>query len=113
MVTYEELVYESPDEEDNGDDGPAVLQRMAPGEFYFSVGEYDGFTAVTIVPKVFWDREGYLWDLMRGLSHILPPHLSNAMEAVWETERGVDEVREEMSALGFVLNDAIGEPAGD
>lgn len=109
MITYEQLVYE-PDEED-GHDGLAVLQRMSPGEFYFSAAECGGVTAVTIVPRVFWDREGHLWDLMRGLSHILPAHLSNAMEAVWETGLGVDEVREEMAAIGFVLNDDIVGPA--
>lgn len=105
MITYEELEF--------GDDEPEdVFKRMSASEFYFDV-DIDDRTVVIIVPKVFWDKEEYLYDQCRGLDHILPPYITYVNEicdAMWSSSKSLEQTTKDMIELGFVHKPGIGEP---
>lgn len=90
---------------DLDDDNEAYEQlctQSKPGDFYFDVRACDDYTTVSITPKAFFDKNGHCWDQHIDLDHILPSDLEEAMECIWTTDRTADEVKQELSSLGFL-----------
>jgi hypothetical protein len=93
-----------------------LCQNSKPSDFYFDVKAnlgVDGFTMITIVPKLYFDKEGYMWDQSMNLNHILPADLSEAMESCWDSERSAEEVRQDLLARGFEENTKLSALVGE
>lgn len=72
-----------------------------PSDFYFRTDEYDGCAMTTIVAKVFFDKEQCVDDQTANIDHLLPEDFYEIMEATWECDRSVDDVRKDLIARGF------------
>jgi hypothetical protein len=88
-----------------------LCAKSMPSDFYFSVSESDDFTHgyvfISLVPKVFFHKEGYMWDQSMFLDHILPDDFDESMESIWESPRSVEEIRADLLARGFEENEAF------
>jgi hypothetical protein len=96
------------------EDYELLCKNSVPSDFYFSVmreDDNDPFTLVSIVPKLYWEENAYMWDQTMFLDHILPPDLSESMECIYDSDRSVEEVRKDMLARGFLENDAFSKIA--
>lgn len=85
-----------------------LCKNSKPSDFYFAAqkGE-DEFCMVAIVPKLYFNKEGYMWDQSMQIEHLLPDDLSESMESIWENDgdRTVEEIRQDMLRRGFEEND--------
>src|SRR5271154_1291907 len=85
-----------------------LCENSKPSDFYFSVKEglevVGGDTMVAIVPKVYFQKEGCMWDQSMFLEHILPDDLGECMTSCWATDRGAEEVRQDLLTRGFEEN---------
>jgi hypothetical protein len=92
----------------NSDAYKELCEKSTPSDFYFDVKAdlevTGGLTMIAIVPKVYFDKHGYMWDQSMFLDHILPEDLSEAMESCWDTERSAEDVRQDLLASGFQEN---------
>src|SRR5271167_4049365 len=93
------------------------LENSKPSDFYFSVKEglevVGGDTMVAIVPKVYFQKEGCMWDQSMFLEHILPDDLGECMTSCWETERSAEEVRQDLLTRGFEENKKFSKMVGE
>jgi hypothetical protein len=100
-VSWEDPPYNTPEYEE-------LCKNSKPSDFYFDVKAdlevCSGYTMIAIVPKLYFHKEGYMWDQSMNLNHILPDDLSEAMESCWDSERSAEEVRKDLLARGFEEN---------
>lgn len=85
-----------------------LCENSQPSDFYFHVSDdYNepGFTIISIVPKVFFEKEKCMWDQSMYLKNILPEDFGEEMESVWGCERNIEEVRKDLFARGFEENE--------
>lgn len=84
-----------------------LCKQSSPKDFYFSVKQDNHCTYVAVIPKIFFDKNGYMWDQHMDLSHILPEDLGEEMECVWSSLRTEEEVSADMISRGFIENKSI------
>lgn len=94
------------------------VEPLRPSSLYFHVGyawrHYDenyhplkDEVVVTICPCAYFDKYGYVIDTHLGISHLLPPRVAEAAEALFTTEGWtVDDLRKELLTRGFVQGEA-------
>ena len=99
--------------DDEGEDlYDKLCKQSSPADFYFAVSnslsfdpeENDAFTFIALVPKVYFNKEGCMWDQSMNLDHILPEDFGEEMESIWGTSRNIEDVRKDMLARGFEEN---------
>lgn len=95
-----------------------LCQNSKPSDFYFAVHESCdssmGYTYVSIVPKLYFHKYGYMWDQSMFLDHLLPQDLIEAMECIWDAETlSVEDLRKDLLARGFEENEKFSTMASE
>jgi hypothetical protein len=96
----------------NDDTYMKLCENSKPSDFYFvAQKDYEGFVMVAITPKLYFHKNGYMWDQSMQIEHLLPNDLSESMESVWESDsdRTVEEIRQDMLSRGFEENEQFTE----
>jgi hypothetical protein len=81
-----------------------------PNECYFGIDTVDGIVVVVITDKETWDQDHCLNDCFGSHSlpdDVLPDFMEEMLEAVWESDSSLEEVKQALTVAGFCECDAI------
>ena len=85
-----------------------IIDNSEPSDYYFNISDYvEKTTYITICPKVFYDRNGYLYNSNFLLEVLREKDYKIAYSAVLKINKSVNEVKEELIKLGFIENKKI------
>lgn len=84
-----------------------LWDSVEPNDFYFACYEdYDGVN-VAITPIEYFDREGYVSDQTPHIEHLLPDYMFEIMESLWESEKSMEETRNDLLSRGFIESEKM------